>query len=80
MLTIYEAVPLSMDGMAIIGIMLALALVLVGIISRQRIYNLLSIGAFVFCGIIFMDHMALVLTFVGLILWQIYYVFFAEYK
>jgi hypothetical protein len=80
MLTIYEALPLSNDGLAIFGIMLALSLVVVGIISRQRIYNLLSIGAFIFCAILFIDYIPLVITFVGLIIWQAYYVFFAEYR
>lgn len=80
MFTVFEALPLTTDFMALIGILLSLALVFTGIVSKQRIYNLLSIGGFVFCGFIFIEHIPLVLTFIGLILWQVYYVFFAEYR
>jgi len=80
MLTIYEALILSTDTMAIFGIILSLALVGLGIFTKQRIYNLLSIGSFIFCAIIFLEHIPLVITFLGLIIWQVYYVFFADYK
>lgn len=58
---------------------IALTLMIFGISSEKRIFNLLSIGAFITLAIEFSDNVGMLIMFFGLIVFNIYYTFLARY-
>lgn len=58
-----------------VAVFLALGLNLMGFVTKQRIYNLASVGVYIFLGIQFAEFPALIVTFIALILFEFYYVF-----
>lgn len=58
-------------------VVLGFSLLIMGFITKQRIYNLLSIPSFIAFAITF-DEIPIYILMVGLILWQVYYAFWGD--
>lgn len=46
--------------------------------TRARVYNLIAIGILLFLAIQYKDHIPMIITFTGLILYNVYDTFFGE--
>lgn len=64
----------------LIAAFLAIAMIYLSIRTGQRIFNLAASGIFLHLAITLSEHVALLIVFIALILWQLYYTFFAEVK
>jgi len=58
---------------------LAIVLMWMGITTRKRIFNLFSVPALIYLAVYFSSSVALMVMFVGLIIWNGYYAFIARY-
>jgi hypothetical protein len=55
---------------------LGIGFILIGHGLKLRIFNLLSVAVFLFLSIELSDHVALLIAFIGVGLFEIYYTFF----
>ena len=63
-----------MDSMLLFAIIfLALAFAIMGMVTEYKIFNLFSAGVFLVLIIELQDYTALVIVFIGLIMYQIWY-------
>jgi len=67
---------ISADMLLFVTLLFAFGLLIYGHMSKLRIFNLFSIGLFLFLGIQLIDYLAVVVVIVGLIIYEIYYTFF----
>lgn len=56
---------------------LAVSFIVIGYITKQRIYNLLSIAPFLAIAIE-TGSTAIIISMIGMIIWQLYYTFWSE--
>lgn len=56
---------------------LSFGFIFLGAYTRARIYNMLAVGTFIFLATQ-VDHIALVVVFLFLIIYQLYYVFLED--
>jgi hypothetical protein len=58
---------------------LAIVLMWMGISTKKRIFNLMCVPALIYLAVYFSSSIPLMIMFVGLIIWNGYYAFIAEY-
>lgn len=58
---------------------LAVVLMWMGITTKKRIFNLISVPALIYLAVYFSSSVALMIMFIGLIIWNGYYAFIAGY-
>jgi len=58
-------------------VLLGFGLLIMGFITKQRIYNLLSIPGFLAIALLF-DSIPIYIAMVGLTIWQFYYSFWGD--
>ena len=59
---------------------IALTFMIFGFVSNKRIFNLLSVGAFIALAIDLSESTAILVTLIGVIIFNIYWAFFAEFE
>ena len=59
----------------LVGVVFALGLVIMGHYTKMRIFNLFSVGVFLFLAIELSEFVALLIILIGLMLYELYYVF-----
>lgn len=65
-------------GLILTFTLIAFTLMIFGFISNRRIFNLLSIGAFVVLGVFLIEFIGFIIILFGLIFINVYYTFFGE--
>ena len=59
---------------------IALTLMLYGFTSNKRIFNVIATGPIIALAIDFSDNMAMLVSLIGLIIFNIYWAFIARYE
>jgi len=65
-------------GSILIFTLIGFTLMIFGFVSRRRIFNLLSIGAFIVLGFLLIDFVGFIIILFGLVFINVYYTFFGE--
>jgi hypothetical protein len=65
-------------GSILIFTLIGFTLMIFGFVSRRRIFNLLSIGAFIVLGFLLVDFVGFIIILFGLVFINVYYTFFGE--
>jgi hypothetical protein len=80
MYKIYETIPIHVESEILILAIVAIALTLtiIGITTRVRLLNLISIPFWIFLAYDFLDYPVLVIAFVLMLLFELYWAFFSE--
>jgi uncharacterized protein YcfL len=65
-------------GSILIFTLIGFTLMIFGFASKRRIFNLLSIGAFIVLGFLLVDFVGFIIILFGLIFINVYYTFFGE--
>jgi len=65
-------------GSILIFTLIGFTLMIFGFVSRRRIFNLLSIGAFIVLGFLLVEFVGFIIILFGLVFINVYYTFFGE--
>ena len=82
MFTIFESTPLEISGNTVLSlsVILAITMIILGIKTKMRIFNLLSVAPLTYITILFADFsLALVVLGIGLIFFNVYYALLGRY-